>query len=96
MPVLQHGLETLKLSPLHLEDHIPLAGCIDRVFPKLVVLSISGSAQFMKSGVEKEIQEIYEGLQSARKDLKNERPKITLTKGDHNLYLHFNIYHLAA
>ena len=68
VPVLQHDLETLKLSPLHLENHIALARCIDKIFPYLVVLGISGSPPFLKSGVGKEIQEIYQGLQSARKD----------------------------
>jgi len=68
VPVLQHDLETLKLSPLHVENHIALARCIDKIFPDLMVLDISGSPPFLKSGVGKEIQEIYEGLQSARKD----------------------------
>ncbi|KIM44321.1 hypothetical protein M413DRAFT_443329, partial [Hebeloma cylindrosporum] len=68
VPVLEHGLKTLKLSPLRLKNHIALARCIDRIFPKLVQLTISGSDQFLKSGTGKEIQEIYAGLQSARKD----------------------------
>ena len=68
VPVLQHDLETLKFSPLHLENHITLAHCIDKIFPDLVVLYIYGSPPFLKSGVGKEIQEIYQGLQSARKD----------------------------
>ena len=70
MPVLQHDLEILKLSPVYLENHIALARCIDRIFPNLVVLIISGSPPFLKSGVGKETQEIYEGLQSTRKDQK--------------------------
>jgi hypothetical protein len=46
VPVLQHNLETLELIPLHFGNHIALARCIDRIFPKLVVLSISGSPPF--------------------------------------------------
>ena len=68
VPVLQHNLETLKLSPLLLEHHIALARCIDRIFPKIVLLNVYGSEQFLKSGTGKEIQEMYEGLQSARRD----------------------------
>jgi hypothetical protein len=68
VPVLQHDLENLKLSPLHLEHHIALARCIDRIFPKIVLLNIYGSEQFLKSGTGKEIQEMYKGLQSARRD----------------------------
>jgi hypothetical protein len=41
---------------------------IDRIFPELVLLNGHGSEQFLKSGTGKEIQEIYEGLQSARRD----------------------------
>src|SRR5258708_8957519 len=65
VPVLQHGLETLKLSPLHLENHIALARCIDRIFPKIMMLNIYGSEQFLKSGTGNVIQEMCEGLQSA-------------------------------
>ena len=42
--------------------------CINRIFPNLVVashslvLNISGSLPFLKPGVRKEIQEIYEGF----------------------------------
>jgi len=68
VPVLEHDLETFKLSPVHLENHIALARCIDRIFPELVVLNIAGSPPVLKSGVGKEIQDIYEGLQSARED----------------------------
>ena len=68
VPVLQHNLETLKFSLLHLENHIALAHCIDKIFPDLMVLYIYGSPPFLKSGVGKEIQEIYQGLQLARKD----------------------------
>jgi len=68
VPILLHNLETLKLWPLHLGNHIALARWIDRIFPELAVLNISGSPPSLKSGVGMEIQEIYEGLQSARKD----------------------------
>jgi len=64
VPVLQHDLKTLELSLLHLEDHIALARCIDRIFPKFVVLNTSGSPPVLKAGVGKETQEIHEGLQS--------------------------------
>jgi hypothetical protein len=67
VPILQHDLKTLNLSPRNLENHIALARCIDRIFPNLVVLNISGSPPFLKPGVGKEIQEIYEALQSAKK-----------------------------
>ena len=82
VPILQHDLDTLTLSPLHLKYHITLARCIDRVFPKLVVLSISGSAEFLKSGVGKEVQEIYEGLQSARKD-QRKRDQASISSTSH-------------
>ena len=41
---------------------------IDTIFPKLVPLNIYGSEQFLKSGAGKEMQEIYEGLHSARRE----------------------------
>ena len=68
VPVLQHRLKNLKLSPLHLENHIALARYIDRIFPELVVLNISGSPPVLKPGVGKEIQEIYGELQAVKKD----------------------------
>jgi len=67
VPVFQHTLKTLNLFPRNLENHIALACCIDRIFPDLEVLNISGSPPFLKPGIGKEIQEIYEGLQSAKK-----------------------------
>jgi len=67
VPVLQHDLKTLNLSPRNLENHIALARCIDRIFPGLAALNISGSPPFLKLGIGKEIQEIYEALQSAKK-----------------------------
>ena len=79
VPVLQHDLKTLKLSPLHLENHIALARCIDRIFPNLVLLSIDEPEQFLKSGTGKEIEEIYEGLQSARKD----QDQVSITSTSH-------------
>ena len=103
VPVLEHGLHTLNLSTLHLKNHIALARCIDRAFPKIVVLSISGSAEFMKSGVGNEVQEIYKGLQSARKDQKK-RETVSIPGMSSVVYLHpptaviiyTYIYHLAA
>ncbi|KIM44320.1 hypothetical protein M413DRAFT_443328 [Hebeloma cylindrosporum] len=77
VPILQHDLETLKLSPLHLENHITLARCIDRIFPELAVLEIFDSEQSLRSGVGKEIQEIYEGLQSAKK-VQKEREQVAI------------------
>lgn len=74
VPVLQHDLKTLNLSPRNLENHIALAHCIDRIFPGLAVLNISGSPPFLNLGVGKEIQEIYEGLQSVKK-VQKEREK---------------------
>jgi hypothetical protein len=82
VPILEHDLETLKLSPLHLENHIALARCIDRIFPELVVLNISGSPPILKSGVGREIQEIYEGLQSARMD-QMERNNVSIPSASH-------------
>jgi hypothetical protein len=72
VPVLQHALNALDLSPLNLavENRFALARCIDRTFPELADLTISGSEQFLKSGVGKDIQGFYKGLQSARKDQK--------------------------
>ena len=83
VPVLRHDLKALKLSPLHLENHIALACCIDKIFPELVVLNISGSLPVLKPGVGKEIQEIYEGLrQSARKD-QRERDNVSVPSTSH-------------
>jgi len=82
VPVLQHDLKTLELSPLHLEDHIALARCIDRIFPKLVVLNTSGSPPVLKAGVGKDTQEIYEGLQSTRKD-QRKRDNVSIPSASH-------------
>jgi len=70
MPVLQHALNTLNLSPLNLtvKNHFALARCIDRTFPEVVALTISGSEQFLKSSAVQDIQDFYMGLQSSRMD----------------------------
>jgi hypothetical protein len=98
VPVLQHGLKDLKLSPLHLENHIALARFINRIFPDLVVLNISGSLPFLKPGVGKEIQEIYEGLQAAKKDhdqRKQDQVSVSSTFHRGRLVNCTHIYHVA-
>ena len=46
------------------------------------MLNISGSLPVLKPGVGKEIQEIYEGLQSARKD-QRERDNVSVPSTSH-------------
>ena len=80
--ILQHNLKTLTLSLLYLDNCMTLAGFIDRVFPELVALSVFDYGAFRKPGDGREVQEMYQGLQSARMD-QRKRDQFSISSTSH-------------